>query len=664
MDEELQIRIKAKLDSGVKRALAGVTADVKKADAETVASAKTTQKARTKAVEQYVSSVRRAEQTAKREAFARGREILQDFRANEKKKREELAKTLRETQMSERRRAQLVNRTEREISQQRGRARAEARDALSGGEISGRGRRRWQMAGAAGGALLGATGGALNASQRAQGALGIRSQEELIAAAIDQRQSFITQASQVQGMTPARMAEIMAEVTRVSRQTGVGSGELLAGLNSSQESFSNMDTVVANLESMATMARATQTEFSSVAGAAGEIGRQFGLSTEEIDEGLAIIARGAQEGSLSFSDFAESQSQAFSGFQTARGTSGLEALREFQAVAQSLRAGGLAPTEVRSRQGAFLNTLSDRKTQQRLRRAGVNVTDDSGNIREVSDIINQVRGSRRLQNREGGLSATALRAAFGDQEAGQAVAILAQGENAAATGTGPSLRDRAAASADEGRAVVASTFAALNADASGRAVNMRAGREASVMENSEQLINAFAQVAGPLTELQDEFPVLTQAVTALTSVIGGAGVGGLGGGLLTGIGGGGAAGAVGAGGVGSVAAAGGAAALGAAVAIPAGLAAGGMTVPSSEGDSMFDFWRNVFGGASLTQAASGTGGRQAKTGGGMVDEANTRATEENNRIIREQTAAMRENTAAQRAAAARGADTGAETPVQ
>ena len=110
MDEELSIRIKAKLDSGVKRALAGVTSEVKKSDTEIVASGKSAQKARTKAVEQYVSSVKRAEQTAKRESFARAREILQDFKAAEKQKREELAKTLRETQMSERRRAQIISR--------------------------------------------------------------------------------------------------------------------------------------------------------------------------------------------------------------------------------------------------------------------------------------------------------------------------------------------------------------------------------------------------------------------------------------------------------------------------------------------------------------------------------------------------------------------------
>lgn len=664
MDEELSIRINAKLDSGVKRALAGVTSEVAKSDREVVASSKRAQKERFKAVEQYVSSVRRAENTAKREQFARGREILQDFRKNEKSKRDELAKTLRETQMSERRRAQLIARTEREIARERGSARASARDALSGGAISGARQRRRQMMGAAGGALLGAAGGAFSAASRAQGALGIRSQEELIAAAIDQRQNFIRTSVQA-GYGQDRQDEVLGRVTEVSRSSGVGAGEILEGLNLTQELFSNLDSVVENLGSLAETSRATGTEFASLVQFSGEVQRQFGLNAQQTDEAIAIVARGAEEGSMAFGDFAEVMAAGFAGFKIARGTTGLEALREQQAIAQQLRAGGLDPSVVQSRQGALLNTLSDRKVQQRLRRSGVDVTDDAGNIREIADIVNQVRGSRRLQGRDGQLSSTALRTAFGDQEAGQAIAILAQGEADAAAGRGPSLAERAAASADAGRNTVDETLRRLNADASGTAVNMRAGREASVMENSESLINAFASVAEPLTGLQDEFPLLTQAVTGLTSVITGAGIGGAGGGILSGLFGGGAAGGAAAGGVGTVAAAGGAAALGTAVAIPAAVAGVGMTVDSPEGGDMLDFWGDVFSGVPMAQAGQRPA-QQASAGSasGAVDEANTRATEENNRIIREQTQALRENTAATRAAAQRPADTGAETGVQ
>lgn len=672
MDEELSIRIKAKLDSGVKRALAGVTSEVKKSDTEIVASGKSAQKARTKAVEQYVSSVRRAEQTAKRESFARAREILQDFKAAEKQKREELAKTLRETQMSERRRAQIIARTEREIARGHGAARAGARDALSGGEMSRGRQRRRQMLGAAGGALLGAAGGAFSAAQRAQGTLGIRSQEELIAAAIDQRQAFIRTSVQA-GMSQERQDEVLSRVTSTARGTGVSTAELMEGLNLTQELFSNLDSVVENLDSLAKTSRATGTDFSSLVAFSGEVQRQFGLSAAETEEAIAIVARGAEEGSMAFGDFADVMAAGFAGFKVARGTTGLEALREQQAIAQSLRAGGLAPSVVQSRQSALLNSLSDGNVQARLGEAGVNVLNDAGNVREIADIINQVRNSRALQGRDGQLSSTALRGAFGDMEAGQAVAVLAQGEANAAAGRGPSLTDRASASADAGRATIDETMRRLNADASGRAVNLRAGREASVMENSEQLIDAFAQVAGPLTELQDEFPMLTQAVQALTSVLGGAGAGGVGGGLLSGIGAGGSAAAgtaaAGAyGGVGTLAAAGGAAAL----ALPAALVAGGLAGMSVEGGAlsgntgggdMFDFWREQFGGPQANSDAllRANAVYTEKTGGGApVDEANTRATADNTQVLRDHTQALRENTAATRAATT-GPDTGGET---
>lgn len=671
MSTDLNIRIKAKLDTGVKRAIAGITADVKKsekdrakaaakAEADKVKAAADAEKARQALNVRSVSNFRKAEMAKKVEAVTRSREILEDFKKAEKKKRDELAKTLRETQLSERRREQLIKRTEREIARERGRARADAREMLSGGAgEAARGRRR-RIAGAVGGALVGAAAGALSVSQRAQGALGIRSQEEIIAESINSRQDFIRTSVQG-GMSQQQQDDALRQAVEVSRSSGIGTGEILAGINTSQELFANLDRLLPNLGFLADVTRATGGEFQTVVAASGELERQFGLQGDELQEAIAILARGAEEGSLSLRDFAESQAEGFSGFTQARGISGVQGVRELSAVAQALRAGGLGANQVRTRQQALISSLSDSNVQQRLRRAGVNVLNDDGAVRNIGDIVNEVRNARRLQGRDGNLSSTKLRTAFGNQEAMQALAVLASQESAAAAGQegALSLSDRQNVSADAGRATIAATLERLNADASGRAVSMRANREASVFADSERLINAFADVAGPLTELQDEFPVLTQAVQALTTVMGGAGAGGLGGGLLAGLTGGGA-GAAGAGGVGTLAAAGGVGAVGAAVAIPAALAAGGMMVPSSEDDSMFDFWRNAFSSGSLTQAASGGTMPQA----GKVDEANTRATEANTRAME---AAAREMASAARevAAAARGGgDTGAETPIQ
>lgn len=609
-DSDIKVRVRAD-GASIKKAIAGITRDVSaaekvrakeaaKAEREVTKATEKAAKERAKEIEKLhsrnVSSFKRAEQQKRADSIARAREILEDFRKNEKKKREELSKTLRDVQMSERQRAAITKRTNQEIARDRRAAAGAASEARSGGAGAAASSRRRQRLGMLGGAAIGAAAGAFSVAQRAQGALGVRSQEELVSSAIDQRQNFIRTATQA-GMNEGRQDEVLSEAVRVSRTSGVGVGELLEGLNLTQELFSNLDSVVVNLESLASTARATGTEFTSLIAFSGEVQRQFGLSAAETEEAVAIIARGAEEGSMAFGDFADVMAAGFAGFKIARGTTGLEAVREQSAIAQSLRAGGLAPSVVQSRQSALLNNLSDRKTQQRLRRVGVNVTDDNGNIREISDIVNQVRGSRRLQGGDGQLSSTALRTAFGDQEAGQAIAILAQGEADAAAGRGPSLRDRAAASADAGRATIDETNRRLNADASGRAVNMRAGREASVMENSESLINAFADMAGPLTAMQDEMPVLTQAIEALTTVMGGAGAGGAGGGFLSSLFGGGAAGAAG-----SAATGGGLAAAGAGLGATAGVAAGGLVAGLGIGRGIGEIIDRVTGNTQATDA--------------------------------------------------------------
>lgn len=665
MDSEIKVRVRAD-GASVKKALAGITRDItaaekdrakqaQKAERDVTAASKKSAAERTKAHQRHVSSFKRAEQSKRADAIARSREILEDFRRAERRKREELKKTLRETQMSERQRAALISRTERQIARDRRAAAGAAGDARSGGARAAARSRRRQAMGVMGGALAGGAMGALNVAQRAQGALGIRSQEELVAAAIEQRQNFIRTARQG-GMDTREQDRVLGEVTRVSRASGIGAGDILEGINISQELFANLDRLVPNLEFMAQVARATGGEFSTIVAAGGELERQFGLSGDELQEAIALISQGAEIGSLSLRDFAESQAQGFAGFRTARGIGGLQAVREFQAVAQGLRAGGLNADEVRTRQAAFTSSLSDQQVQRRLRRAGVNVLGEDGNLRNFGEIINEISGNRNLR------SSTQLRRAFGSQEAAQVVSILGGQERAAASGQegALSIAQREAVDAAAGRQGIAETNARLNADASGRAVQLRANREASVLDNSESLIDAFAGVAEPLTNLQDEMPLLTQAVSALTTVLGGAGVGGAGGGILSSLMGGAAGGAGaaaaggGAAGVGTLAAAGGAAAVGTAVAIPAALAAGGMAVESSEGDTMFDFWRNVFATGSLTQAASGNQGQAAKSG---VSEESARAAQENTRALQDSARAQRELANALRA---RPVDTGAE----
>ena len=181
------------------------------------------------------------------------------------------------------------------------------------------------------------------------------------------------------------------------------------------------------------------------------------------------------------------------------------------------------------------------------------------------------------------------------------------------------------------------------------------------MENSASLIDAFAQVAGPLTELQDEFPLLTQALSALTTVVGGAGVGGAGGGILSGVATGGtaaagtaAAGAVGAG---SLAASGGVAVGGAALGLGIGrgitsaidLARGN----SQATDASDQFFGSLFSTdrSVLADVWSGIGSLRE----GVAGDANNpqtrpseRAAEAGNRAMTDLAGALRENTAATR----------------
>lgn len=648
---DLMIRIKAAGEKSVRRAMQGITRESEK-------------------------SARKARRTTRdrvRQEHEAARDIIRTAKRAEERKRKEMERTMRDTRMNARERKRLEEKTERDILRIRQRAARQAQRSVNharGAEARNRRRRR---AGAVAGAAVGAAAGAFAESRRAQGVLGIESQDAIISRTINARQDFIRTARQA-GFSQERQDEVFGEASRVSRSTGIGTQDILSGINLAQEQFANLDRLVPNLQFLAEVARSTGGEFSTIVQASGELERQFGLQGDELQEAIALISQGAEVGSLSLRDFAESQASGFSGFTTARGISGLEGVREFQAIAQGLRAGGLSSDEVRTRQTALTSTLSDSNVQARLGRAGVNVLDESGNLRGFDEIISGIAGSENLQ------TSSQLRSALGSQEAMQAVNILAAQQRAAESGQegALSLSDRMNVSADAGREGLQETLRRLNADVSGEAVRMRAEREASIFENSERLIDAFTNIAGPLSSLENEFPLLTQAVTGLTTVLGGAGIGSIGGGLLGGAGAGG--GIAAAGGMGASV---GAAGLG----TSAGVAVGGLAAGLGIGRGIGHLVDAVTGGengslvedqnAALGSLVNGTLGSQLMDGlrfitgnetvtqaqpSDRANEENTRATSENTRATTEAARAMERAARAIGSAAASGADGGGAPP--
>jgi hypothetical protein len=469
----------------------------------------------------------RRTQRTEEEATRRGASAV---RRGEEEKRREIRKTERERERNHRN-------SERRARAERRRARILAGRRLRG-NIRGAAVGGLQMAG---GAIAGGLVGGLGVARGMQNAFGVRSQMDILGSAVDARQNIVRAASQGGLRDTGQIQQLIERASGIARTEGISPEQLFAGIGTAQERFSmlgtaraadveqggtqNMDEFLENMGFFARVARASGSDLQDVVGTAGEFQRQFQLSAEDTRNALAIVSEGALQGSLSLRDFSRRFPAAIAAFQGARGISGLEALREFQAQAQALRAAGVDPRVARTLQQNLLGTLSNRLVQRRLRtRFGVQTTNEEGRVRNVgslvSDLIEASGEGRRDTSNLGNLIEV-----FGNQEAARAMLMLMQGDVRAAAGQGGalSLTQREQVDVQSGHQLIGETAALLRDDPSGDIIQQRIDREARLVAASDELLESFGRLSGMLTRLEDQNPYLTAAAPAVGSAVAGAG---------------------------------------------------------------------------------------------------------------------------------------------
>ncbi len=552
-------------------------------------------------VMQALSGLRRAlgvtARTADRQTRQTVRNADQEARAvenSEERKQRAVRDTEREQEMSYER---ILRRQRRRLERQRliERARAQIADeeAAAAARPSrmrrfGAGLRGMVNTGAtmAGGALLGGGRALLGVGREVQGAMGIRSQLDIIGGMVDARQNFIRGAVQA-GVHGPQIQGMIERSAQIGQRTGVSPEEIMTGIVRSQEQFSMLDTAVrggesgvdeffSNMEYFAQVSRTTGSSMEEVIGAAGAFQRQFNLSSTETREAMAVLAEGALTGSLTLNDFSERFPAAIASFIGARGVTGTEGMREFQALAQAFRAADVDPRVARTYQENLLGALSNRRASGRLRRLGINALDRDGRVRSMGDIVSQAADSPRAQVLGN------LITAFGNQDAARGFLMLVQQEQRARDGQGGAmtLSERMNVDMEHGAQMFDATMRELNQDASGDVIRMRINREAQLVEKSDELIARFGALAGALTTIEDRLgpEATTIGAPVLEGAVGGMGLASLmsrlgGSTAAAGSGGGVLAASVGSGGI--LAAAGGiAAAVGAGIAIAGVVAAG------------------------------------------------------------------------------------------
>lgn len=472
----------------------------------------TIQKAQKAQAESAKKNERTVSQSAKRRATNEkkyARQGADEVEKAERRKRKAFNATTREELKNDR----VTERIDRNNRRRR------RRGGRGGGMLAG-------MAAVGGAALVGAR----MAGSTAQGIVGVRGQGEMVSAMIGARANLVRNI--VQGLRGSNNAAMMpadgemgsftnymvGRATQIGVDRGVSSEGLMNAIAASQTEFSSLadafaegkdgiDRLMAAFDSIAMVSQATGTSIESTSRATFALMSALDIGADQVDQALGIIAQQALDGSISLDDFANQFPEILSTFRGSRGTSGLDALKEFSGLIQALQSGArTSPEKVRTGAEAFMRDLSTERVQRALREERVETIGADGNLRNIGDIVADLTAR--------GMSSTELNSIFSG-EAGRAAMQLMGAERTTMT-----MNERIqGASAEDGIELLQQSYGAVMDDAVGAAYDARAEREARMANESERLIEAFSELAGTMGALEDRFPILN----TLAGSIGGVG---------------------------------------------------------------------------------------------------------------------------------------------
>ena len=469
-------------------------------------------------LQKILRGIREGEKRGSREDRQRDKRKTAD-EAQEEQKRSRTRKRHRDQNLTEEQRAARIKRlierdTTREVEQQaRKRARAE-REAARARASTTRGQRigRTLVRGTA--MALGGAAGIASAGvdrlQRFQGTLGIRSQQERLQAFMGLEQGFIRLAGQA-GLSPERRQELWGQIGQTAVRTNADPEDLLGALDVAQNRFSDLESFAQNLEAIARVAQATGAPMSDWVGAIGEFQRQMGVTAADVPDLIGMVTQAARDGSIEAGDIAANFAGIMSTFATLRGgRGGMDQAREFMGLSEVMGAGGRSAEETRTLVTNLMSILSRSEVQQGIERAtGNRELFDQRGVMQVS--FAELFGSMNDARGDAFRSPAALeRMKIKDVQARDAIlAVLNQFERG--SGANP-ITDIATASAGEGNAFIDSTMSALMGSSSGQAQSVNTAAMVTTMANGEDVVRTMTRLIEPMTRLEAEYPLLTEAM--------------------------------------------------------------------------------------------------------------------------------------------------------
>lgn len=355
--------------------------------------------------------------------------------------------------------------------------------------------------GVAGTIAAGVVAGGVAAMSTARGVSGVQDAATRVQRGNEFRERLVMTANQA-GMG-AQVDQIQASILGASRTRGVDPLTVMEGLQRSHEEFNALPLFVQNIDALAKAAKATGSDVGDFVGMMGNARRAFQLSDKEFLDSMNLVAAGATTGSVSLANFAKDFPAAMGIFATNTGQKGLEGVKQFSALAQTVATGGFGAAESATRVERFSTDLNDVKVRQGLRNIGVKLPKEGQKL-DVGDLINQLAGNKQFGK------ASVRQDIFKEVRSLQAVETLISAKHAvdAKQAGAVDFRTQMGVTAGSGAGEISKAFGALESDGLLKMQSAAIEMQSDTIENLKSYNSQITLVTEASNRLEKAFGTL------------------------------------------------------------------------------------------------------------------------------------------------------------
>jgi len=475
-EAKLELEISVKNAAQVKKTLAGITKEQKRGEKEV------------NRLSQQTDKDRARRQRSRRTILEQDeRAIVRMVKRAEQEKIREQKRTAREQEKNQ-----------KALKKQ---AEKDHRDAIK--------RIKERRAGIARGVAAGALAGGAFVAQRALSLAQAPSIEQRLdfAARFRQRRGQLQTQT---GLSDPAIQQLEENILKVSDATLIGSDVLLEGFARAQDAFSNIKFVEDNLQLFAKTSKALGVDFVDLTQTVGAFVQNMDLAEEDVPKAIGALVEAQKQGAITVEGFSSSFGELIPLFKVATGKSGFEGVQSFLGLSEVIAKGQKDPRKARTQTEAVLRTLlTPERAKDLATLAGGKRTEAGRQLLQGTDIDFQTviaqlatLTPKQLKDR--------LQPVVGETEAVKGFLTLTEQERKAAgiisrIGTGD---------VGAGLATVEEGFTRAT---TGGLANLQRLQLESLnrgVGSLDEFADQINKTAAPIQELRDEFPRLTQALTA------------------------------------------------------------------------------------------------------------------------------------------------------